>query len=147
MVITDSEIRALLDQFVEAWRRQDPKGMAACYAEDCVIVSPIFNKISSRAQVEQAYTDLFRAFANQTITVDDIVISNESEPARSVLVCTLTSTHVGEIFGMPASGKRIERTIAFIQTLTADRHIARETRIYDFTSMLVQLGVLRVKTG
>jgi hypothetical protein len=36
--------------------------------------------------------------------------------------------------------------MAFVQSMT-DGKIAREARIYDFTSMLVQLGVLRVKTG
>lgn len=141
-----SEIRGLIDEFVQAWQRQDAKGLAACYSEDCEIVSPIFNKIVGRAQAEQAYAEVFRAFTHQTIRVDDLVIGNESEPARSVLVCTIKSTHVGEIFGMPPSGKRIERTIAFIQTITG-RQITRETRIYDFTSMLVQLGVLRVKAG
>jgi steroid delta-isomerase-like uncharacterized protein len=142
--MTSHDVRTLLDQFVQAWQRQDVKALGACYAEDCVVKSPIFNTLTGRAQVEQAFAEVFRAFAYQTFQVDDVVISEE--PARAVLVCTLKSTHVGEIFGMPPSGKRIDRTMAFVQTIT-DGKISRETRIYDFTSMLVQLGVLRVKTG
>jgi steroid delta-isomerase-like uncharacterized protein len=141
--MTSNEIRALLDRFVLAWQEQDVRALGDCYSADCIVNSPLFSTLTGREQVEQSYTDLFRAFAQPTVRVDDIVIS---EPAQAVLVCTLNSKHVGEIFGMPPSGKRIERTIAFVQSV-ADGRITRETRIYDFTSMLVQLGVLRVKTG
>jgi steroid delta-isomerase-like uncharacterized protein len=143
--MTSDEIRGLLDDFVQAWQRQDVKALGACYAEDCVVVSPIFHTLNGRGQVEQSFKDLFRAFENQTLRVDDIVISC-GPPDRAVLVCTLQPKHVGEIFGMPPSGKRIDRTIAYVQSI-ADRRITRETRIYDFTSMLMQLGVLRVKAG
>ncbi|MDP2055935.1 MAG: hypothetical protein Q8L75_20040 [Acidobacteriota bacterium] len=39
---------------------------------------------------------------------------------------------------------KIQRTIAYFLTLK-DGLIVRETRLYDFTSMLMQLGVLRAK--
>ena len=71
------------------------------------------------------------------------MISND-EPPRAVVLWNIQSTHVGEVFGMPPSGKRIDRTIAFILTLR-DGLIAKDVRIYDFTSMLMQLGVLRAK--
>ncbi len=108
-----------------------------------MLVSPIFSTLHGHDAVERSYADLFKVFAKWKIKVDDVVISTE-EPPRAVLVWKAESTHVGEVFGMPASGKRIERTVAFILTL-ANGKIAREVRIYDFTSMLVQLGVLRVK--
>jgi hypothetical protein len=44
---------------------------------------------------------------------------------------------------MPATGRRIERTMAYF-TLH-DGLIAQERRVYDFTSMLMQLGVLKAK--
>ena len=47
---------------------------------------------------------------------------------------------------MPASGRRIENQLAFIMTLK-DGRIASERRIYDFTRMLMQLGVLKAKTA
>jgi len=107
------------------------------------VVSPIFSKLKGKAQVEKSYVDLFRAFDPQSVRVDDLVIANDV-PARAVVVLTVQSTHIGEIFGMPPSGKRIEQTIAFILTLK-DGCIAKDVRIYDFTSMLIQLGVLRAK--
>ena len=47
---------------------------------------------------------------------------------------------------MPATGKNIERTVAYFLTIE-DGKISRELRLYDFTSMLMQLGVLRAKPG
>lgn len=141
--MTHDDVRSFLDRFVRAWEHQDVPALVACYADDCVVVSPIFHTINGRAQVERSYGDLFRAFAHQTVHIDDIIISTE-EPVRAVIVWTVQSTHVGEIFGMPASGKHIERTLAYILTLR-EGHITKEVRMYDFTNMLIQLGVLRAK--
>jgi steroid delta-isomerase-like uncharacterized protein len=139
--MTNDEIRSFLDRFVHAWERGDAAALGACYTDDCVVVSPIFRTLKGRAQVEKSYVDLFKAFEQDTVRVDDVVIE---VPARAVIVWTSNSIHAGEIFGMPPSGKKIERTIAYILTLQ-DGRIAKEVRIYDFTSMLMQLGVLRAK--
>jgi len=141
--MTSDEIRSFLDRFVHAWEHQDVAALRACYTDDCVVVSPIFNTLKGKAQVEKSYADLFLAFANPSIHVDDTIIS-DVEPARAVIVWTVKSIHAGNIFGMPGSGKRIERTIAYFFTFR-DGLIEKERRLYDFTSMLMQLGVLKAK--
>lgn len=141
--MTNDEIRSFLERFRRAWEVQDVKTLVACYADECVVVSPIFSTVTGRAHVEKSFTDLFKVFATQKIQVEDIVIGND-EPPRAVVLWNIQSTHIGEVFGMPASGKRINRTIALILTLR-DGLIAKDVRIYDYTSMLMQLGVLRAK--
>ncbi len=141
--MTNDEIRSFVDRFRHAWETQDVKALVQCYAEDCVVVSPIFSTLTGRAHVEKSYHDLVKAFATQKIKVEDIVIGND-DPPRAVIVWHVQSTHIGEVFGMPPSGKRIDRTIAYILTLR-DGLIVKEHRIYDFTSMLMQLGALRAK--
>lgn len=141
--MTNDEIHACLDVFGKAWESQDAKALGACYALDCTVVSPIFNTLHGRVAVEQSYADLAKAFALQKVRVDDVVIGNE-DPPRAVVVWNVKSTHIGEVFGMPPSGKQIERTIAYFLTFK-DGLITREVRLYDFTSMLMQLGVLRAK--
>ena len=141
--MTNDDILSFLERFRHAWERGDVVELVGCYAQDCVVVSPIFNTLNQRSQIEKSYTDLFKALAFQKITVDDIVIGNE-DPPRAVVVWDVHATHVGEMFGVPPSGKQIERTIAFIMTLK-DGLITKENRIYDFTSMLIQLGALRAK--
>lgn len=141
--MTSDEIRSFLDRFVHAWEHQDVAALSACYTDDCVVVSPIFNTLKGKAQVEKSYADLFLAFASPSIHVDDTIIS-DVEPARAVIVWTVKSIHAGNIFGMPGSGRRIERTIAYIFTFRGGL-IEKERRLYDFTSMLMQLGVLKAK--
>ena len=141
--MTSEEIRAFLDRFSRAWESQDVTALGACYADDCTVVSPIFGTVKGRAAVEKSYRDLVRVFGIQKVRVDDVVIGNE-EPPRAVVVWTVQSTHIGEMFGVPASGKKIERTLAYFLTLK-DGLIIREMRLYDFTNMLMQLGVLRAK--
>lgn len=141
--MTSDEIRSFLDRFVHAWVHQDVAALSACYADNCVVVSPIFGTLKGRAQVAKSYGDLFKAFANPTARLDDTIVSN-SDPARAVIVWTVQSTHAGEVFGMPATGRRIERTMAYLFTLH-DGLITQERRVYDFTSMLMQLGVLKAK--
>ncbi len=141
--MTNDEIRSFLDQFALAWGRSDAAALGACYTDDCVVISPIFRTMKGRAQVEKSYVDIFNAFDPQIVRVDDLVIGTEV-PARAVVVWNVHNVHIGEIFGMPASGKRIEQTIAYILTFR-DGRIAKEVRIYDFTSLLMQVGVLRAK--
>ena len=141
--MTSADIRSFLDRFVHAWGKQDVPALGACYTDDCTVVSPIFSTLKGRAQLERSYADLFRAFANPTIRVDDTVIGSE-DPPRAVLVWTVQAIHAGEIFGLPGSGKRIERTAAYVMTFR-DGLIANERRIYDFTNMLMQMGVLKAK--
>ena len=143
--MTTAEVRSFLDRFLHAWQSQDVAALGACYAENCVVVSPIFSTIQGRSAVEKSYGDLFKALAVRHIRLDDTVIDS-SGPIRAVIVWTVQSVHVGEVFGMPATGKNIERTVAYFLTLENDR-ISREVRLYDFTSMLMQLGVLRAKPG
>ncbi len=143
--MTNAEVRSFLDRFVHAWESQDVPALGACYADDCVVVSPIFNTMHGRAAVEKSYGDLFKALAVRKVRVDDMVIGSEN-PARAVVVWNVQSTHVGEVFGMPATGKNIERTVAYVLTIEGGT-ISKELRLYDFTSMLIQLGVLRAKPG
>ena len=141
--MTNDESRLFFDQFADAWQRGDAAALGACYTDDCVVISPLFRTLKGRTQVEKSYVDVFKAFEPKTVRVDDVVIGSEI-PARAVVVWTIHNVHVGEMFGMPASGKRIDQTIAYIMTLE-DGRIAKEVRIYDFTSMLMQMGVLRAK--
>ena len=141
--MTNDEIRSFLDQFALAWGQSDAAALGACYTDDCVVISPIFRTMKGRAQVEKSYVDIFNAFDPQIVRVEDLVIGSEV-PARAVVIWNVHNVHVGEIFGMPASGKRIEQTIAYILTLR-DGRIAKEVRLYDFTSLLMQVGVLRAK--
>jgi steroid delta-isomerase-like uncharacterized protein len=141
--MTSEEVRAFLDRFGKAWEEGDLVTLAECYTDDCEVVSPIFHTLHGLPQVEQSFRDAFKAFGTQSMRVNDVIIDAEN-PRRAAVVWTAKVKHQGEIFGIPASGKIIEATMVLILTLT-DGKISREVRVYDFTKMLLQLGVLRAK--
>ena len=55
-----------------------------------------------------------------------------------------SGTHQGEFLGLPGTGKWVEFRAVFLLTL-ADDHIVHERRVYDFTGLLIKLGILKVK--
>ena len=141
--MTSNEMRAFIKRYCDLWERGDVRGLVDCYAEDAHVESPLFHGINGRAAIEKSFVDLFQAFADSKIGVDDIIIDNEKGD-RCVTVFTSQGTHRGLLFGMPATGKRVEIKGAFVMKFEHGR-IAHERRLYDFIGMLMQLGVLRAK--
>ncbi len=141
--MTGDEVRAFLDRFGKAWQEQDLVTLAECYADNCEIVSPIFHTLRGLPQIENSFRKVFNAFGAQTMRVDEVIVDSDN-PGRAAVVWTSTVKHRGELFGIPPSGKAIEVTMSLFLTFT-DGKISREVRVYDFSKMLLQLGVLRAK--
>ena len=57
----------------------------------------------------------------------------------------VVATHMDEFFGMPATNKRLDMRLARSLRFNDAGLIAHERRIYDFTGVLLQIGVLRAK--
>jgi predicted ester cyclase len=75
-----------------------------------------------------------------TLTIEHRLI----DANQVVEVLTIEGTNVGGLMGLPASGKHFRVPAVFTYELRGDK-IARERRIYDFTGMLVQVGVLKAR--
>jgi len=144
--MTRDEIRAFFDTYARAWERQDIDALVDCYAADCEITSPMFPSVRGAAGAEAAFQDVFRAFADLTFRIDDLIVDTQAEGGgvKAVLVVTTHARHTGEIFGLAGSGRRIETQMVFVFRVK-DNRIMSERRLYDFTGLLVQLGVLRTK--
>ena len=66
------------------------------------------------------------------------------EPPDMAILATVTATHVNAFFGLPGTNRRIDFRLVRLLQMDGDL-IMRERRIYDFTGILVQVGVLRAK--
>jgi steroid delta-isomerase-like uncharacterized protein len=141
--MTHDDIESFIARFVETWHQADVRALAACYTPDAVISSPMFSTVNGREKVEASYRDLFRVFEHWRLSVDSTVIDTVGGE-RAAVVTTNQATHVGEMFGYPGTGRRFTMRTALIFEFK-DGHIASETRLYDFTGLLVQLGVLKAK--
>lgn len=134
------DIRALFERRRDAWARRDPVALAADYAEDAVVTSPMFPRAEGRAAIERSFATLFRVFPDWDMMCEEPCVDG----ARAMQVCRVRATQIGEFMGIPGSGKRVEFDCVLVMELGGDR-IEQERRVYDFTGLLIQLGVLRGK--
>jgi predicted ester cyclase len=63
---------------------------------------------------------------------------------RVAQVVSLEGTDIGGFMGLPPTGKGFRAPAVFLFELK-DHLIVRERRIYDFTGLLLQIGVLKAK--
>ena len=124
------------------WSRRDAAGLAALHTEDGIVVSPLLATVHGRPAIEQSYNALFGPFPDMDVVGADLLIDGD----RVAQVFSATATHVNDFYGLPGTGRRF--TIHGVAICTLEGHlIAHEQRIYDYTALLLQIGVLKVKPG
>ena len=140
--MTEPGLHALTERIRDAWQRRDPAALAACHQPDGVIVSPLFATARGRAAIQTSYAAMFTAFPDLELTVDATVV----DLPHVANFETFRGTHMNEFFGHPGTHRRIEIHVARLMTVV-NGLIMHQRVIYDFTGLLVQLGVLRAKSG
>jgi steroid delta-isomerase-like uncharacterized protein len=139
--MTQEEIVALFDRRADAFARRDVTALAGMHSATCVVESPMAGgSVTGTAAIAQLYEALFKAFPDATLTTEELVIDGD----RVAQVATLTGTDTGGLLGLPASGKPFRAPVLILVT-ARDQQIVSERRIYDFTGLLIQIGVLRAQ--
>ena len=134
-------IRELLARHEEAYGLRDAGALTGHYTKDADVSSPMFPRAHGREAIENSFAKLFRVFPDWTMKFDEPCIDGE---ARAMVICKVRGTQQGEFMGLPGTGKKLEFDCVLSYEFQ-DGLIARERRIYDFTGLLIQLGVLRGK--
>jgi uncharacterized protein (TIGR02246 family) len=138
--MTHPELQILTERLRSAWLRRDPAALAACHYPDGVIISPLFATARGRAAIEASYAALFTTFPDLEITVEATVAAPPSVASFE----TLRGTHMHEFLGHPPTNKRIEISLARLMRVE-NGLIIQQRVIFEFTGLLVQVGVLRAK--
>ena len=138
--MTHDEILALLDRRRMAIAYRDERGLAALYAETIWLESPLAGLAVGRDAAVKATWAFFEAFPDVTIDEETFAIDGD----RVAIIAHVGGTHRGEIMGLPPSGRAFRLLSTFV-FLLRDKRIVEERRIYDFTGMLIQIGVLKAK--
>jgi steroid delta-isomerase-like uncharacterized protein len=141
--MTRSAIVELFGRRQQFWEERDADGLAGFHADDGVVQSPIFGMVSGRAAIATSYRNLFKVFADWTLVGDELLIDQD----RVAQVFTVQATHTSELFGVPPTGRRFEVHGVLVFELDDAGKFLSERRYYDFTDMLLQLGVLKAKPG
>lgn len=137
--MTRAQIEALFARRQDDYDNLDAASLAGDYTDDAVIESPITGRHGT-AEAANNIDAVFRAFLDLTVTTDRLIVDG----GHVAQVLTMEGTNIGGLFGLPPSGKSFKVPAVFLFDLR-DGKIAHERRIYDFTGLLVQVGVLKAK--
>jgi steroid delta-isomerase-like uncharacterized protein len=139
-IVTRQDILALFERRQDAYENLDAPTLAADYADNCIVESPTGGTHTGRAAAEKVLQTVFNAFLDLRVR-SDLLIVDGNQVAQ---VLRLEGTDLGGFLGLPPTGKVFQVPAVFLYELNG-LQIARERRIYDFTGMLVQIGVLKAK--
>ncbi len=135
------EIVALFARRDEHWRQRDSAALAADFTDDALAESPMQGKLAGAARIREVYEQWFTAFPDVLFKTDDLFVDG----ARVVQFFTISGTQTRPFGGLGATGRKFQVTGVSVSTLSESGRITHERRVYDVTSMLVQLGALRAK--
>jgi steroid delta-isomerase-like uncharacterized protein len=139
--MTRKQVEALMLRREHAQSQQDVPGITALYSDDIVVDSPMAGgTVRGRDANAEVYHAWAAAFPDAAFTRKALVIDRD----RAVWIGEVRGTDTGGFMGIAATGKPFQLPMVFLYTVK-DGAIVHEQRIYDFTGMLIQIGVLKAK--
>jgi len=138
--VTREEILEFFARRDAAWQRHDFAALAAEHTEDGEVDSPLWGKVKGSKAIQSIYIQWFSSFPDAAYFTEHLLIDGN----EAVQFIKMSGTQKGEFCGLPPTGKRFEIRCAFLFFFADDR-IVHEFRLYDFTGILLQLGVLKAK--
>lgn len=138
--MTRDDIVRFFEARQAVWRMRDPDALAAGHADDCTVISPMFGALNSRAEIADSYRRLFATFPDWQFKSEELLVDGDRVAQHFIA----TATHVGDFMGLPGTNRhgRIEGALLYTMKNGA---IHRERRLYDFSGLLIQIGMLRSK--
>jgi len=114
-----------------------PEVVDEIYVEDCEIISPnVPPNLRRGRDAFKAYGNFLRsAFPDMKITDEDVICEGELAAVR----WTFNATHLGEFFGVPPSGRKVEIT-GFDIMVIRDGWIHALYLEQDLMGLLQQIG-------
>jgi steroid delta-isomerase-like uncharacterized protein len=139
--MTRNDIQTFFANVQKAWVARDVAALTSFHAPDGTLSSPMLGNRKGRTEIAASYEAAFRAFSEQSFQFEPLLIDGTrvSQPFTTTLV------HTGEFMGLPATGRHAQIQGVFLYDMSPDGLIAHEQRLYDFTSLLIQIGALRAK--
>ncbi len=139
--MTRDEIVSLAQRCQSALDRHDAVAIAAEHTDDCVLESPTAGgTITGRDAVEGVYQAWFAGFPDLVVAPEELLIDGN----RMVQRFTLTGTDSGGFLGLPPTGKPFRIAVVWLCQL-GEGQIVHSRFIYDYSGMLIQIGVLKAK--
>jgi steroid delta-isomerase-like uncharacterized protein len=140
--MTHDEAVKFFGEQQDEWNVRDAGALTRRHTPDGTIISPIFRTVQGADAILGSYRSLFTTFPDwQYIGAEPLVDGDGDRLAQEFVV---HATHSAEFMGLPGSGRKFDINGVRVFEMK-DGLIAFERRYYDFTGLLIQLGVLRGK--
>jgi steroid delta-isomerase-like uncharacterized protein len=141
--MTRQQVQALFARRETALSQRDVSAISSLYADDVVVESPMAGgPVQGRAAADEVNRAFVAGFPDVNFTRDALVIDGD----RAVWIGEVRGTDTGGFMGLAATGKPFRLPMVMVFSLR-DGAIVREQRIYDFSGMLIQIGLLKAKPG
>ena len=138
--MTRDQVEALFERRRQAWAARNADGLAATHTPNGRVHSPMFGELAGSDEIAVSYAKLFRTFPDWTFGDQPLVIDGD----RVVQLFSATATHSADFMGLAATGRKFTIQGARMHILK-DGLVDDEQRLYDFTGLLIQVGVLKGK--
>jgi steroid delta-isomerase-like uncharacterized protein len=136
------DLAALIARRLDAINRHDLAALASLYADDCLLDSPSAGGVvQGRAAIDDVFSAWMSGFPDLAISTDDLLIDGD----RVAWIVTAEGTDSGGFMGLPPTGRPFNLPMVLLSTVAGGR-VVRERRIYDFTGMLMQIGILKARS-
>ena len=139
--MTRDEIGTLFAQRQEAWDRLDAVALAGDYTDDATVDSPLAGgSASGREAIEKLFATYFAAFPDFKFEHEMLLIDGDNVAQ----LLRVTGTDSGGFMGMAPTHRKTAFRCGFFYSVRGGQ-IVSERRVYDFTGVLIQVGLLKAK--
>ena len=137
---TREAMEAVMLRWLAGIRQRDLQALADMVSADCVIESLSGAGLAGKDGIKQLYGEWLSAFPDVAVHAQEMLVDGD----RGVLSITMAGTDKGGFMGLPPTGRSFRLSIVIVLTVT-DGQIVRYRSVYDFTGLLVQVGILKAK--
>ena len=138
--MTHDEIASLIGCRFSAFNSRDIETLMSVHAADGVVDSPLGGHAKGPEAIRKVFDAWVASFPDAQFEFELPIIDGD----RVAQVALVKGTDMGGFMGLPPTGKKFTMPMVFLFTIK-DGKIQHERRVYDFTGLMIQLGVLKAK--
>lgn len=131
---------AVMTRWLAAMKARDVEAVVALTSPDCIVEAMTGATRSGREGIREVYGEWFKGFPDVAFHAQETIVDED----RGALVLTIAGTDTGGFMALPATGKSFRLSAVFMFTV-ANEQVVRYRSVFDFTGVLVQVGILKAK--
>ena len=123
----------------KAINAHDINTLVSFYAEDAVMVSPMFHQVNGRDAIAKNWEVIFSTYPDWSVRQEDVLVDG----SRLAIMGTVAATDQKGWFGLPPTGGKIMYHAVVLLTFAGGK-IVRDERLYDNSAVLEHLEKIRL---